>query len=244
MYMQRRSDFLGSNRIEIRPYAMEKQAKAIRENEVHIRDIDLAGRRLVRDYPDLAGWFCLSVRNKQEFAVETLLSVHDIEACVPTRKGDKLAHRHGGTREPILPVIPGYILVKCVPSGSAFAGLRHIDPVKKRVTGIIGRGEIPYRIPAKYIEPFIELAAIGEYDWHPEEHGYDVGMEVRVTSGPFASFGALVTSIDLTAKEGRINVEVSIFGRSTPMELDISQIEKWDCRNPKTVGVIRSRKSR
>lgn len=237
------NEFKRSTRIEIRPYALEKQDRAIRENAAVVHEYDMASRRLTHDYPELAKWFCLEVKNRQEFAVESLLDRHDIEACVPRRKGEKLAHRHGGSREPLLPVIPGYILVKCVPSPAAFRGLRCIDP-NKNVTGIIGSGERPYAIPAKYIEPFIELALEGKYDWRPEEHGYDLGMQVRVTVGPFASFPAIVTSIDLTTKEGRINVEVSIFGRSTPVELDLNQIEKWDCRKPKSVGVIRPRKSR
>jgi transcriptional antiterminator NusG len=234
------NEFKRSTIIEIREFALEKQAKAIREAAYRIRNIDMAGRRLVADYPTLAGWFCLSVKNRQEFAVESHLDRHDIEACVPRRKGEKLPHRHGGVKEPLLPVIPGYILVKCVPSVGAFVGLRRID----NVVGIVGKGEVPYRIPAKFIEPFIELAASGKYDFHPEEHGYDLGMQVRVTDGPFASFPAVVTSIDLTLKEGRINVEVNIFGRPTPVELDLQQIEKWDCAKRKTMGVIRSRKSR
>lgn len=226
MHMPQRSEFLAIEPLVIGQKATVTQrlhiAKAEAETAIRIHDIDMASRRLVADYPKLAGWFCLSVKNRREFAVEKCLGESDVEACVPRRKGDVIRKRGRELPPPTLPVIPGYLLVKCVPSPSAFSGLRNVD----NVTGIIGRGEVPYRVPVKFIEPFMALAAEGKYDYHPEEHGYEVYMQVRITDGPFASFPAVVTNIDKAATEGRINVEASIFGRSTPIELDLAQIEK------------------
>lgn len=220
--MPQRNEFRPYGRIDIRPYAEMKQDKAIRDEAIRIREIGMASKRVVADYPDLAGWFCLSVRHRAEFAVEKDLQEAEIIACVPRRLGEEKIHRGRKLPAPILPVIPGYLLVQVVPSASAFVALKHMD----RVTGIIGRGEVPYRLPAKTIEHFIELAEAGRYDHRVEIVAYLPGERVRVIDGPFASFPATVTAINQEDCASRINVEVNIFGRMTPVELDIAQVGK------------------
>jgi transcriptional antiterminator NusG len=207
--------------IPIRPFAEHKQEKARENQRIQIRHISMASKRIAEDYPDLAKWFCLRVVSGREFLVEKSLKESGVDALVPTRKGDKIMKRHRIIPAPTLPVLPGYVLVRCVPSNAAMAGLRRFE----RVLDIVGGAETPYQIPLKFVSKFIEKAESGAYDHrYVELSGYMLGEQVRVADGPFASFFADVTAID--AEHARITVEVEIFGRKTPVELDIAQIEK------------------
>jgi transcription termination/antitermination protein NusG len=223
MNMQhKRSQFGTADVIEVRDYSEFKQDKAIAANRLRISQLSLASRRIVADYPDMAAWFCLQVKGRSEKIVVSMLNDVDIEAVVPMRIGERIMKRHRIIKGPLIPVLPGYVLVKCVPSAGAMLALRRFD---KRVIGVVGGAERPYRIPMKYVTKFIANAVAGEYDHRPPSPlEFDVGEGVRVSDGPFASFPATVTSYD--AERNRICVEVNIFGRPTPVDLDVAQIEK------------------
>lgn len=221
MTMQHKRNGISGAPIEIRDFASFKQDKAIRERRIKINNIGMASKRIADEYPKLVAWFCLRVASGREFLVEDSLKNADVDALVPTRKGDKIMKRHRIIPAPTLPVLPGYVLVRCVPSPTAIVGLmRH-----ERVLGIVGDGERPYRVPLKFVNKFIENAEAGAYDHRsPLPLDYIEGELVRVTDGPFASFPATV--VDFDAEKNRIGVEVNIFGRPTPVELDVAQIEK------------------
>lgn len=223
MNMQhRRSQFGTADVIKIRDYCDFKQDKAIAANRLRISQISMASKRIVADYPELAAWFCLQVKGNSERIVVKMLDDVDIFATAPMRRGDRIVKRHRIIKGPLIPALPGYVLVRCVPSAAAMAGLMRFD---KRVVGIVGGAETPYRIPLQYVEKFIERAIAGDYDYKPEPPvSYPLGLEVRVCDGPFASFHATILENDLPGD--LIKVEVSIFGRSTPVTLMVDQIEK------------------
>lgn len=224
MNMQhKRAQFTAVTEIEIAGYCSHpKPAKAAHENHVRISQISMASKRIAADYPELAAWFCLQVKGNCERMIVSMLNDVDINAVSPMRRGDRIVKRHRIVKGPLIPALPGYVLVHCVPSPPAMAALHRFD---KRVTGVVGGAETPYRIPLEYVEKFIECALAGDYDYKPPEPtAYAVGEAVRVCDGPFASFNGIV--IDNEVGGDMIKVEVSIFGRSTPVQLLVDQIEK------------------
>ncbi|MGO6999001.1 transcription termination/antitermination protein NusG [Rhizobium leguminosarum] len=197
-----------------------KLDKIADEQRIRISNLAMASRRIIADYPEMCSWYCLSIMTGREFAVEKYLYEENVEALVPTwRTAPK--YTRGRMIEPQKrPVMPGYVLVQCAASAHAFLALRRV----KHVIGIIGGAETPFPIPLKHIVKFRERAKSGGYDYRPVLVAYHLGEIVRVTEGPFASFGAEVTACD--GEKHRVTVEVEIFGRKTPLELDIAQIEK------------------
>jgi transcription termination/antitermination protein NusG len=207
--------------VEVRDFALAKMENRQRLLDIRITQIAMASRRIIDDYPELAAWFCLRVMAGREFLVEDELKKMDVEALVPTYQGSETRRRGRLIEAPILPVLPGYVLVRCVPSAAAMAGLRRFE----KVLDVVGSAETPYRVPEKYINKFIEKAKGGRYDRRPPAPvAYEVGEPVRVMDGPFASFPGTVVSWD--GPTNRVKVEVMIFGRETPIELDVAQIEK------------------
>lgn len=203
------------------------QEKSARDTEIRIDQLSMASRsvvsRIAADYDEMKpAWFCLRVLTGRESAVEKLLDDADVEVLV-VRSGAYKVVRRGRVRiMPARPVVAGYVLVRCLNLPAAMAGLAHVNDV----LGIVGGASSPYRIPDEEVIRFKALADDGKYTHRvPVNVDYMVGEQVRVCDGPFASFDAIVTSIDM-AEKFRVSVEVSIFGRSTPVELDIAQIEK------------------
>ncbi len=219
--MQHKPGSIDGDAIVIRDYANLKQDKARAESRIRISHLSMASKRITEDYPDLAAWFCLRVMTGREFAVEKALIEEGVEAIVPATMASRVVRR-GRVREVApRPVMPCYVLVRCVPSAGAFVGLRRFD----KVLDIVGGAERPYRIPDKFVNRFIALAKEGAYEHRePAAITFMVNEVVRICDGPFASFPATVVSIDI--ERSRVNVEASIFGRSTPIDLDIAQIEK------------------
>jgi transcriptional antiterminator NusG len=166
-------------------------------------------------------WYCLRVMTGREFAVEKLLDAADVESLVVRSNAYKTVKRGRVRMVPERPVIAGYVLVHCVASAAAMAGLLSV----KDVIEVVGGAETPYRADADSIARFKAMAAQGKYD-HKVKTKIDFLPEeiVRVCDGPFASFNGFVVSVDFDAC--RVTVEVDIFGRKTPVELDLAQIEK------------------
>ncbi|MBN9670981.1 transcription termination/antitermination protein NusG [Roseibium aggregatum] len=114
---------------------------------------------------------------------------------------------------------PGYVLVKMEMTNEAF----HLIKETPKVTGFLGSDQKPMPIPEKEALRILNQVQEG-VDRPKPSVTFEVGEQVRVSDGPFASFSGLVEEVD--DERARLKVAVSIFGRATPVELEFGQVDK------------------
>jgi len=114
---------------------------------------------------------------------------------------------------------PGYVLVKCNLTDEVY----HLIKNTPKVTGFLGADNKP--MPISEAEASRILHQVQEGIDRPKPSvSFEVGEQVRVSDGPFASFNGVVEEVD--DARSRLKVAVSIFGRPTPVELEFGQVEK------------------
>lgn len=116
-------------------------------------------------------------------------------------------------------IFPGYILVKMELNDETW----HIVKGTPKVTGFAGEGTKPIPIPEEEVEDVITQVKEGVTKAKPKV-ALSVGDHVRVIDGPFVNFVGTVEEVKPDKR--KVKVLVSIFGRSTPVELDFIQVEK------------------
>ena len=147
------------------------------------------------------------------------LDVFIDEISVPTETVNEVFK--GKKRAVEKKVFPGYVLAKLDMTDDVY----HLVKNTPKVTGFLGQQNKP--------QPISEAEAARILNTKAEEiptakakrkANFEIGDQVRVLDGPFASFNGLVEEIDYD--HGRVKVSVSIFGRATPVELGFEQVEK------------------
>ena len=117
-----------------------------------------------------------------------------------------------GPKEVERKVVPGYVLVKMVMTDECWHIVRNI----RGVTGFLGSGNKPIPLSES------DIAALG-VEKREIVVGYEVGDSVKITDGALESFLGTVEEIDLD--RSKVRVVVSMFGRETPVELELDQVE-------------------
>ncbi len=133
------------------------------------------------------------------------------EEVVEVKKGAKVTSERK--------FFPGYILVKMIMSDDAW----HLIKNNPNVSGFLGSRNKPYPITEAEVQRIMTQMQEG-VERPREVVNFEIGEQVRVCDGPFASFVGLVEDVD--TEKARVKVSVSIFGRATPVELEYVQVEK------------------
>jgi transcriptional antiterminator NusG len=153
----------------------------------------------------------------KEQAAQSGLADQFEEVLVPTeqvmevRRGQKVNTEHK--------FFPGYVLVKMDLTDDAW----HLVKNTPKVTGFLGSKTRPSPISEAEAVRILKQNQEGVERARPAVL-FEIGEQVRVADGPFTSFNGTVEEVD--EDKGRLKVSVSIFGRSTPVELEYGQVEK------------------
>jgi transcriptional antiterminator NusG len=114
---------------------------------------------------------------------------------------------------------PGYILVEMNMTDNAW----HVVKNTPKVTGFVGAGSKPTPLTKEEVEQILTQVRTAAEKPKPK-YTFDKGDQVRINEGPFAGFNGSVDEVN--TDKNTLKVMVTIFGRSTPVELDFLQVEK------------------
>ncbi len=169
---------------------------------------------------DNAKWYVIHTYSGYENAVKT-----SIEKFVTGRGMEDMILRmeipmetvtevtdSGVTKEVERKVFPGYVLIKMVLTDDTWHLVRNV----RGVTGFVGSANKPIPLSEE------EVLAMG-MEKHEIVVRYNVGDHVRIMEGPLASFTGVVEEIE--PEKNRVSVMVSMFGRETPVDLELDQVE-------------------
>ncbi len=114
---------------------------------------------------------------------------------------------------------PGYVMIEMEMNEKVW----YVVKETPRITGFLGDANVPLALSADEVSRIMEQMT-GVADKPRPKFPYSFGESVRVIDGPFANFTGVLDEVNM--ERGKVKVMVSIFGRSTPVELEFSQIEK------------------
>lgn len=185
----------------------------------------IPGHIVISDTKDpMAKWYVVHTSSGHEARVaETLrqrvetmsLEGRIFELLIPTQ--DRIVIRQGKKSTVKEKIFPGYLLVKMILDDPTWLAVR----TTPGVTGFVGSGSTPTPLSITEVENITKFVSSPAKRFKTK---FSVSEAVKITDGPFTDFLGSISEID--EEKGKVKVLVSIFGRETPVELDLLQITK------------------
>jgi transcription termination/antitermination protein NusG len=185
-----------------------------------------AGKMTPPANPDMR-WYVVHAYSGMEKAVERNIMERVVRAGVESKFGrilvpaEEVVEMKNGVRKTTeRKFFPGYVLVEMIMDDETWHLVKHTS----KVTGFVGGGRNqPVPISQAEVQKIVDQMSDGAH--HPRHKvEFSVGEYVRVKEGPFADFNGTVEEANY--EKNKLRVAVTIFGRSTPVELEFSQVEK------------------
>jgi len=156
------------------------------------------------------------VKTNLEHRIKSMDAADKIfQVVIPTE--NEIEIKDGQKRTVAKKVFPGYILVEMVMTDESWNVVRNTPGV----TGFVGAGTKPVPLDEEEVKAIFEQM---EAETPRVKVGFRKGESVRVIDGPFIDFIGVVDEIN--TEKGKVKVLVSFFGRETPVELDLLQVER------------------
>lgn len=174
------------------------------------------------DMSEEARWYVVHTYSGYENKVATNIEkvvenrkLHDLiqEVKVPTELVTEI--KDNKKRDVERKIFPGYVLVKMVMTEDSWYVVRNT----RGCTGFVGPDSKPVPLTEEEIE------ALG-VEKKQVEVTYDVGSQVSISDGPFEGFSGVVEALDV--EKNNVKVIISMFGRETPVEFELNQVQPLD----------------
>jgi len=174
----------------------------------------------------MKNWYVVHTQTGLEDRVRTVLmsgaNAHGLaeaitKVVIPTEQISEV--RSGKKRVSERRYFPGYILVEMDLNDSTYSFVKAIPGV----TGFLGAGKKPIPLPPGEVDNIVKRTEETKIKPSPKTI-FSKGEQIRVKEGPFLNFNGIID--DIHPEKGKLKVSISIFGRSTPVELEYWQVEK------------------
>jgi len=174
----------------------------------------------------MKNWYVVHTQTGLEGRVKTVLLsgaiAHGMEEAItkvviPTEQISEV--RSGKKRVSERRYFPGYILVEMDLNDNTYSFIKTIPGV----TGFLGAGKKPIPLPPGEVDNILKRTEETKLKPSPKTI-FSKGEQIRVKEGPFMNFNGTID--DIHPEKGKLKVSISIFGRSTPVELEYWQVEK------------------
>ncbi len=157
-----------------------------------------------------------NVKKSLEQRIESMdMEDRIFSVLIPTEK--KIKIKSGKRNVVVEKIFPGYVFVEMELTDESWYVVRNTP----NVTGFIGSGVTPTPVSKEEIDLLMKKMGVETPKYTVN---FEIGEMVKISDGPFKDFEGNISSID--TEKGKIKVLVSVFGRETPVELDLLQVKK------------------